>query len=213
MPAIERSSPTRDEGIAAPSGIAFAVRAVCAVLIGVAVSAALDTAEPVTNLGRWLIFLFSTALMILFWEAHIGQHAGWVRSVSLRVLVNLLFSLFFAGIVFFVLRSLEVEHGMYGPRVRVSELVLYAGSAKTSISEQFQTGVPLAKAGEGIDIPAKGMVTFARVSPDGRILVYGKNPGAVIIMTPSAQGDVGYQKLIWTCWGEPAKYMPASCRQ
>ena len=101
----------------------------------------------------------------------------------------------------------------YTVRARVSELILAGSSAKTGLSEGMQTyGSWAAAWTSSITISATGMVSSADVSAtNGVITVYGTAPtsGSVITMIPQTTTD---NKLVWSCTGTPAKYMPASCR-
>ena len=100
----------------------------------------------------------------------------------------------------------------YTVRARVSELILAASSAKTALSEGFQTtGSWSAAWMSSITISATGLVTSATISTAGQIIVSGTAPtsGSIVTMTPNTTTD---NKLVWTCTGTPSKYMPASCR-
>ena len=100
----------------------------------------------------------------------------------------------------------------YTVRARVSELILAGSSAKTGLSEGIQTyGSWAASWTSAITISATGMISTATVSTSGVITVRGTAPtsGSIVTMTPSITTD---NKLVWSCTGTPAKYMPASCR-
>jgi type IV pilus assembly protein PilA len=100
----------------------------------------------------------------------------------------------------------------YTVRARVSELILAASSAKTALSEGMQTtGSWAATWMSSITISATGMISSATISTNGRIIVYGTAPtsASVVTMTPVTTTD---NKLVWSCTGNPSKYMPASCR-
>ena len=100
----------------------------------------------------------------------------------------------------------------YTVRARVSELILAASSAKTALSEGMQTtGSWSAKWMSSITISATGMISSATIGTSGQIIVYGTAPtsASVVTMTPATTTD---NKLIWSCTGNPSKYMPASCR-
>ena len=98
-------------------------------------------------------------------------------------------------------------------RSRVSELILAGSSAKTALSEGMQTYHSWSPEWmSAITISATGMVKSASISPQGQITVAGTAPtsGSIVTMTPTVTTDY---KLVWSCTGTPAKYMPASCRQ
>jgi type IV pilus assembly protein PilA len=95
---------------------------------------------------------------------------------------------------------------------RVSELILASSSAKTALSEGMQAHQTWSAAWmSGITIAPTGMIASARIGPTGQIIVSGTAPTAfsTVTMTPTTTTDY---KLVWSCHGEPAKYMPASCR-
>ena len=100
----------------------------------------------------------------------------------------------------------------YTVRARVSELILAGSSAKTGLSEGMQTyGSWAAGWTSAITISATGMISTATVGTDGIIMVTGTAPtsGSIVTMIPQTTTD---NKLVWSCTGAPAKYMPASCR-
>ena len=97
-------------------------------------------------------------------------------------------------------------------RSRVSELLLASSMAKTALAEGMQTHPTWsAEWMSGITIAATGMVASASIGPAGRIIVHGAAPTSfsVVTLTPAVTTD---NKLVWSCTGEPAQYMPASCR-
>jgi len=100
----------------------------------------------------------------------------------------------------------------YTVRARVSELILAGSSAKTGLAEGMQTfGSWSAAWTSAITISATGMISTATVGSTGVITVQGTAPtsGSIVTMTPTTTTD---NKLVWSCTGTPAKYMPASCR-
>ncbi|HEY4373474.1 MAG TPA: pilin [Burkholderiales bacterium] len=122
--------------------------------------------------------------------------------------LDLLLTLLLLGIVF----SYSNSSDGYSPRARVSELILAGSSAKTALSEGMQTyGSWSPEWMSAITISASGMVARATIGPRGVITVSGTAAvsGAIITMIPATTTD---NKLVWSCIGTPAKYMPASCR-
>ena len=100
----------------------------------------------------------------------------------------------------------------YTVRARVSELILAGSSAKTGLSEGMQTYGSWSTAWtSAITISSTGMVSSANVATNGIITVTGTAPtsGSIVTMIPQTTTD---NKLVWSCTGTPAKYMPASCR-
>ena len=105
----------------------------------------------------------------------------------------------------------------YTIRAKVSELLLAASGARTSIAEKFQTdpGTP-ASAGVGVTIPVVGKIATAAVDDGGTIMVTGSSAstsvgaGVTVTMTPTFNSSTG--TITWTCAGTPSKYLPATCR-
>ena len=105
----------------------------------------------------------------------------------------------------------------YTIRAKVSELVLAASAARTTVSEKAQTNAELTNCCTGVTITAAGRVVSGSVTNSGVITVVGDNSaGSVgtavtITLTPSlsAAGNV-----VWTCGAASAqhKYVPAECR-
>src|SRR5579862_7160030 len=61
----------------------------------------------------------------------------------------------------------------YTVRAKVSELILAASSARTGISEKFQTDNNSSSMGTGITINVVGKIEYANVADDGSIIVTG----------------------------------------
>lgn len=102
----------------------------------------------------------------------------------------------------------------YTIRARVSELILAASAARTSITEKFQSDQIAASMGVGSTIQVMGKITAAAVGADGVVTVEG-GPGTggvgtavTVTLTPSVSAG----SLTWSCIGTPTRYMPASCR-
>ena len=105
----------------------------------------------------------------------------------------------------------------YTIRAKVSELLLAASGARTSIAEKFQTDPGNASsAGVGVTIPVVGKVASAAVDNGGTIVVTGSTAstsvgaGVTVTMTPTFSSATG--TITWACVGSPAKYFPATCR-
>lgn len=142
-----------------------------------------------------------------------GPHPSPGALIPVRRVIDLvcLFTVVVALSSYYVFGTLELEHRSY-MRSRVSELILAASSAKTGLSEGMQTyGTWSADWMNAITITPRGLVAGASIGAEGRITVYGTAPTsfATITLTPSVTTD---NKLVWSCTGTPAKYMPASCR-
>jgi type IV pilus assembly protein PilA len=105
----------------------------------------------------------------------------------------------------------------YTVRAKVSELMLTASSARTCISEAYQSAggssIPSAVAND-CSIAVSGKVTGASVATDGVIQVTGSTAttsvgqAVTVTLSPNTSGA----NLVWTCSGNPLKYVPSSCR-
>src|SRR5688500_12469825 len=105
----------------------------------------------------------------------------------------------------------------YTVRAKVSELILAASSARTAISEKFQTNpTDTANAGSGVVIPVVGKVSASTVNAGGTITVNGStaatSTGQAVTITVTPTFDTANGTITWNCQGTPGKYMPATCR-
>ncbi len=105
----------------------------------------------------------------------------------------------------------------YTVRAKVSELILAASSARTAISEKFQTNPgDTANAGTGVNIPVVGKISSASVDAGGTIVVQGSTAstsvGQSVTITVTPTFDTANGTITRSCAGLPAKYMPATCR-
>jgi type IV pilus assembly protein PilA len=105
----------------------------------------------------------------------------------------------------------------YTIRAKVSELLLAASTARTSIAEKFQTDpASSSSAGVGVTIPVVGKLSGATVDAGGTITVTGSTAsssvgaGVTVTMTPTFSTATG--TITWSCVGSPSKYLPATCR-
>lgn len=103
----------------------------------------------------------------------------------------------------------------YTVRAKVSELLLAASSARTSVTEAAQNINGLSSAGIGLSIEAVGKISAAAVGTDGTISLAGADTqmgtsGITVTLTPTwnASGNT----VTWTCEVTPSKYAPSSCR-
>ena len=103
----------------------------------------------------------------------------------------------------------------YTIRAKVSELVLAASGAKTSVAEKSQSDGTLSSSGVGVGITTGGKVEDATVTSTGVITV-GSNVTAVgTIVTVILSPSLNQGKVIWACSAGAAgqfKYLPAECR-
>lgn len=105
----------------------------------------------------------------------------------------------------------------YTIRAKVSELILAASGARTSVTERFQSTGQTASMGTNLTIATGGKVSAAVVSTTGVVKVRGNNSqlnnqSIAVTLSPSISGINPNQILVWSCIGSPVKYMPASCR-
>lgn len=103
----------------------------------------------------------------------------------------------------------------YTVRAKVSELVLAASNAKTTVAENAQTNNTLAGSNAGAEITTTGKVSAGTVSANGEITVSGNaatvGTAVTIQLRPTLQAD---GKVTWTCSSASTmhKYVPAECR-
>ena len=101
----------------------------------------------------------------------------------------------------------------YTIRSRVSELLLGASGARTSVTEACQLANSCGNAITGtIEIASTKYIDHGSVSVNGVIVVGAKaaigTTQLSVVVTPSWTGNTAD----WSCTGTPSKYMPASCR-
>ena len=104
----------------------------------------------------------------------------------------------------------------YTVRAKVSELILAASSAKTTLSEKFQTDPSNSLFGTGVTINVIGKIATALVDTQGTIVVTGgatsTSTGASVTVTMTASPNTSTGTMTWSCVGSPGKYLPATCR-
>jgi type IV pilus assembly protein PilA len=103
----------------------------------------------------------------------------------------------------------------YTVRAKVSELLLAASSARTSVTEAAQNLNTLLNAGSGITIAAVGKISAANVSVSGTIGISGTDTlmgtsGITVTLAPTWQA--AGNTVTWSCEVFPTKYGPSSCR-
>ncbi len=107
----------------------------------------------------------------------------------------------------------------YTVRAKVSELMLAASSARTCVTEAYQsTGGATVPTGVSVDcaIATTGKVVGATVATNGVITVTGSTAttsvgqDVTVTLSPTVQSTAG--TLTWACTGTPVKYVPGSCR-
>ena len=108
----------------------------------------------------------------------------------------------------------------YTIRARVSELVIAAGAARTSIAEAAWANRTLTNSGVGLTIHPTGRVSGGSIDVDGTVMVIGSSAATsvgttiTIVLAPSFNAVDG--KLIWSCGAEGNtavyKFIPPECR-
>lgn len=101
----------------------------------------------------------------------------------------------------------------YTVRAKVSELLLAASSARTSVTEAAQNLGAIASAGDGVLIASGGKIASATVTMAGVIGLSGNSAqlnqiDITVTLAPSWNGNT----VLWSCEVSPTKYGPASCR-
>jgi type IV pilus assembly protein PilA len=161
--------------------------------------------------GFWLMLGLLRYRLLMQPNGEMPGSATWNRARKTLGFLEILLVIFVLATAALLVVGPSANEG-YPIRARVSELVLAASSAKTPLSEGMQQSHSWsAEWMSSITISATGMVASATIGPTGQIIVYGtdKASHAVVTLTPTITTD---DKLVWTCVGRPAKYMPASCR-
>lgn len=100
----------------------------------------------------------------------------------------------------------------YTVRAKVSEVILAGSTARTAITEKYQTD-GTTNMGAGTEIDTYGYVTSASVAAATGVVTVISNTivsgtDITVVMTPTVDGNT----LTWACAGTPTRYMPASCR-
>ena len=101
----------------------------------------------------------------------------------------------------------------YTVRAKVSELLLAASSARTSVTEQAQNSGTTTNSGLGVTIASGGKIASAAVQANGTISIEGVaaqmgNNTVNVSLQPSWNGNT----VLWSCEVTPQKYGPSSCR-
>lgn len=109
----------------------------------------------------------------------------------------------------------------YTVRARVSELILSASSARTCLSESFQSNSSFVASVSSDCLPATGgKVGSASISTAASAVTVtiignstvGGSASVTVNLSGSAASAASGGTINWTCNGTPAKYVPASCR-
>jgi type IV pilus assembly protein PilA len=103
----------------------------------------------------------------------------------------------------------------YTIRAKVSELILGGSSARTAITEKYQSDQDSANMGNGTTVTPAGKIVGATTSALGVVTLTGDSTvtsvgtAVTVTLTPftNAAGS-----LSWSCTGSPSRFMPGSCR-
>lgn len=157
------------------------------------------------------IALLTSTIWIAFWASslRVPELVGW-RKVVFTTL-GAAYDLLLVTLIFvFIAVPLAAVFGVYdcyGPRAKVSELVLGASLHRVEINERYASQKTLRDIGKGIDFPAQGRVITGFITADGVIVAVGADPVAVVMLTPTATGT----ELTWKCMVVPENIAPKSC--
>ena len=103
----------------------------------------------------------------------------------------------------------------YTVRSKVSELLLAASSARTSITEAAQNLGTVTGSGSGLTIGVGGKISATTVSADGLVTIAGvpaQFSGQDITVTLTPSWNATATTVIWSCDVAPVKYSPSTCR-
>ena len=104
----------------------------------------------------------------------------------------------------------------YTIRAKVSELILAASAARTSVTENAQNLNGLTSVGQGLTIQSGGKVGQAAIAMTGAIAITGADANIMgtsgITVTLSPSWNSVANTVIWSCDVNPTKYGPSTCR-
>jgi len=103
----------------------------------------------------------------------------------------------------------------YTVRSKVSELLLAASAARTSITEAAQNLGTVTGSGSGLTIGVGGKISAATVSANGLVTLAGvpaQFSGQDITVTLTPSWNATATTVIWSCEVAPVKYSPSTCR-
>jgi type IV pilus assembly protein PilA len=103
----------------------------------------------------------------------------------------------------------------YTVRSKVSELLLAASAARTSITEAAQNLGTVTGSGSGLTIGVGGKISATTVSADGLVTIAGvpaQFSGQDITVTLTPSWNATATTVIWSCEVAPIKSSPSTCR-
>ena len=116
-------------------------------------------------------------------------------------------------IVFVILFSIPAAvlapaYGNYTARARIAGMVAAVSSLKLPIAEAAAEKNSLNGVGSGLKYQPAKNADYLQVGPNGTLIAYNEQHGALLVMTPTLSG----QAIAWRCEGYPARLFPSSCR-
>lgn len=101
----------------------------------------------------------------------------------------------------------------YTKKAQVSELILGASSARTSLAESFQVNNNSFNA-SGVTVNTAGKITSSSIGASSAtaatVSVVSSIIPATVVLTGA--GNTSNGVVTWTCSGDPVKWMPGSCK-
>ena len=103
----------------------------------------------------------------------------------------------------------------YTIRAKVSELILAASAARTTITEQAQNLNGLTNSGLGVTIGVGGKISATTITNSGNVEIRGADAlmgtaGLLVSLNPS--WNTTANTVIWSCEVTPTKFGPSTCR-
>ncbi len=130
-----------------------------------------------------------------------------------------LISLPIAIVLLFLALSAWLSMNSSSPkRERTPEFLLSLSAARNAITEQLRANPQQAVDTNLVNlIPSelnfnweneRVQIGYKAVSPEGRITAFSPQLGVLAVLTPQIENN----KVVWSCWLNPPKFAPASCR-
>jgi type IV pilus assembly protein PilA len=103
----------------------------------------------------------------------------------------------------------------YTIRAKVSELLLAASAARTTITEQAQNLNGLANSGLGVNVGVGGKISAVTITTGGNVEIRGADAlmgtaGLLVSLNPSWNSTAN--TVVWSCEVTPTKFGPSTCR-
>jgi type IV pilus assembly protein PilA len=103
----------------------------------------------------------------------------------------------------------------YTIRAKVSELLLAASAARTTITEQAQNLNSLTNSGVGVSVGVGGKISAVTITANGEVEIRGADAlmgtaGLLVSLNPSWNSTAN--TVVWSCEVTPTKFGPSTCR-